>query len=206
MLSSASRRSAQPHNGESGESEETGGIEKLCAGLLWLSLPSGHPSPAPWQAQGCLVLLNHWNSTSSSSASHSLPADGWSPTSQAHAPLPVPISATLSPASLFFSPWASHHSTCGVCSSFHVPLILNSGTVLDSKTKGANSKHQSSSVLLSLDTHSLTSLVCSMASPLQDYGAGSLGYRSELWLLGEGVRVSLQPPWASVASFPPAVV
>lgn len=143
MLSSASRRSAQPHNGESGESEETGGIEKLCAGLLWLSLPSGHPSPAPWQAQGCLVLLNPWNSTSSSSASHSLPADGWSPTSQAHAPLPVPISATLSPASLFFSPWASHHSTCGVCSSFHVPLILNSGTVLDSKTKGANSKHQS---------------------------------------------------------------
>lgn len=29
-----------------------------------------------------------------------------------------------------------------------------------------------------------------MASPLQDCGAGLLGYRSELWLLGEGVGFS----------------
>lgn len=30
-----------------------------------------------------------------------------------------------------------------------------------------------------------------MASILQDYGVGLHGYKSELWLLGEGVGVSL---------------
>lgn len=142
--------------------------------FLRLSLLSGHPSWLPVSSSESLEF--HWFS----SASHSWPADGWSPNSQVHAQcLSLPLQCCLL---LLFSlhPGSVTTAPVEICPSSRFPLIRHS----------ALSVSLSPSVLLSLDTHGLTFPVCLTASPLQVCGAGLLGYRSELWLLGEGVGFS----------------
>lgn len=110
MLSSASRCPAQHPNGESEEAEE-GEREAVC--WTFSDCPCSQAIPPG----SLLVLLNHWNSTGSPQ-----PLTVGLLMGGPQTPKCMPnASAMLSPASLFSSPWVSHHSTCGDMPLFPFP-------------------------------------------------------------------------------------